>query len=364
MAAASGDEMLPPPLARTGHDLNFGGNRAFHNFYNDYSYISDPNLRRRLALSEIDKVPFGLYHIRAVLVAGVGFLLDSYDIFSINLVTTLLGMVFWSGEEVKDGFGGNKGLLPDSTSQALKASTSAGIVAGMIVFGWLADALGRRRMYGIELALIIFGTFSCALASSSPSINSAGILIFWRVLMGIGIGGDYPLSSVITSEFAPTRWRGAMISAVFSMQGLGQLMAAIVALITTVAFKSSFVDIPNEASCDVACQIAADRAWRIIVGIGAFPACLALYYRITIPETPRYTFDVQHDVEKADADIKAYVASRSVSDLDSSRRHSRSKVSDSPLDLPTASWSDVFAYFGEWRNSKVLIGTTMSWFFL
>ncbi|KAG6201331.1 hypothetical protein E4U10_007735 [Claviceps purpurea] len=369
MAAAPVDAVLPPPpLACIGHDRTFGGNRAFHNFYNDYSHISDPNLRRRLALSEIDKVPFGLYHIRAVLVAGVGFLLDSYDIFSINLITTLLGMVFWSGEDVKDGFGGNKGVMPDATSQALKASTSAGIVAGMIVFGWLADTLGRRRMYGIELAIIIFGTFSCALASSSPAINSASILIFWRVLMGIGIGGDYPLSSVITSEFAPTRWRGAMMSAVFSMQGLGQLMAAIVALITTVAFKSSFSNISDEGSCDSACQVAADRAWRIIVGVGAFPACFALYYRITIPETPRYTFDVQHDVEKADADIKAYVASnvanKSISDLENSRRHSRSKISECSLDLPQASWADVFAYFGDWGNFKVLVGTTMSWFFL
>lgn len=82
------------------------------------------------------------------------------------------------------------------------------------------SALGRRRMYGVELAIIIFGTFSCALVSSSPSISSAGVLIFWRVFMvryttvfshkscgesnvvqGIGIGGDYPLSSVITSEY-------------------------------------------------------------------------------------------------------------------------------------------------------------------
>lgn len=62
MAAAPVDGVLPPPpLACIGHDRTFGGNRAFHNFYNDYSHISDPNLRRRLALSEIDKVPFGLY---------------------------------------------------------------------------------------------------------------------------------------------------------------------------------------------------------------------------------------------------------------------------------------------------------------
>ena len=49
-------EPRPSSFERT-----LGGNRAFHNFYNDYSHISDPNLRRRLALSEIDKVPFGWY---------------------------------------------------------------------------------------------------------------------------------------------------------------------------------------------------------------------------------------------------------------------------------------------------------------
>ncbi|KAJ8059001.1 hypothetical protein OCU04_011983 [Sclerotinia nivalis] len=59
-----------------------GGNAAFHNFNNDYSHIINPNYRRRLALSEIDKVPFGWYHIRAVVVAGIGFFTDSYDIFA------------------------------------------------------------------------------------------------------------------------------------------------------------------------------------------------------------------------------------------------------------------------------------------
>jgi PHS family inorganic phosphate transporter-like MFS transporter len=55
-------------------------------------------------------------------------------------------------------------------------------------------------MYGIELCIIIWGTFSCALVSGSPGISSAGLMIFWRVVMGIGIGGDFPLSSVITAE--------------------------------------------------------------------------------------------------------------------------------------------------------------------
>lgn len=75
------------------------------------------------------------------------------------------------------------------------------------------------------------------------------------------------------------------MAAVFSMQGFGQLLAAVVALVVTVTFKSSFIGISKVSECDYGCQIAADRCWRIIVGVGAVPASCALYYRITIPET-------------------------------------------------------------------------------
>ena len=55
--------------------------------------------------------------------------------------------------------------------------------------------------------------------------------------MGFGIGGDYPLSAIITSEFANVRNRGAMMAAVFAMQGFGILAASIVSLIFTVIYK-------------------------------------------------------------------------------------------------------------------------------
>lgn len=219
-------------------------------------------------------------------------------------------------------------------------------------------------MYGVELSIIIWATFSCALVSSSPGISAAGLMLFWRVVMGIGVGGDYPLSSVITAEFAPTRWRGAMVGAVFSMQGLGQLMAAVVALIMTVAFKGAYRNITDESMCDSACRLAADRSWRIIVGVGAIPACFALYYRITIPETPRYTFDVRLDVEKADADIRAYVSSKSKGEVDVVQVPTSYRLATPSLNIPQASWSDLLGYFSEWKNLKILIGTSMSWFFL
>lgn len=126
-----------------------------------------------------------MYHIRAILVAGVGFFLDSYDIFAINVITIWLGLAFWQGppHDARYGFGGNNGTLPTPVSQTLKASTSAGIIVGMVLFGWLADTVGRRKMYGIELIIIVVSTLLCALVSPSQSMNSTVLLTFWRVMM-------------------------------------------------------------------------------------------------------------------------------------------------------------------------------------
>jgi MFS transporter, PHS family, inorganic phosphate transporter len=168
-----------------------GGNAAFHNFHNDFSHILDPNQRRRLALSEIDKIPFGWYHVRAVAVAGAGFFADSYDLFAINLAIQMLGISFWA----EDG-----GTMPIILETAIKAATSGGAIIGQIVFGWLADMLGRKRMYGIELVILVVATLGQSLSSPSSAVTMTGLLIFGRVVMGLGIGGDYPMSAVITSE--------------------------------------------------------------------------------------------------------------------------------------------------------------------
>lgn len=83
---------------------------------------------------------------------------------------------------------------------AIKVATSGGTVIGQLGFGALADVLGRKKMYGLELILIITATLAQALSGPGRSTSIIGLIIFWRVLMGIGIGGDYPLSAIITSE--------------------------------------------------------------------------------------------------------------------------------------------------------------------
>lgn len=97
-----------------------------------------------------------------------------------------------------------------------------------------------------------------------------------------------------------------MMGAVFAMQGIGQFAAAIIALIVTSGFKESLKTAKTVGECDGVCQLAVDKMWRVIIGFGAVPGCVALYFRLTIPETPRYTFDVARDSEKAVEDVKAY----------------------------------------------------------
>ena len=106
------------------------------------------------------------------------------------MLTVMLGIVYYPGV----------GKMPTTSDSAIKLSTSAGTVIGQLGFGMLADIVGRKRMYGLELIVIIFATLAQSLTSNSPAVNLVGLIIFWRVLMGVGIGGDYPLSSIITSE--------------------------------------------------------------------------------------------------------------------------------------------------------------------
>ncbi|KAJ5301521.1 hypothetical protein N7508_006384 [Penicillium antarcticum] len=322
--------------------------------FNEQARAEEARERRHQALAKIDAAPVGLQHIRAVIVAGVGFFTDSYDIFAINLVVGMLGVVYWQGE--------HKGKIPSVSDTAIKVSTSGGTVIGQLFFGWLADRIGRKRMYGIELMIIIMATLAQALSSASVAVSITGLLVFWRVIMGIGIGGDYPLSSVITSEFATTKWRGAMMGAVFAMQGFGQFAAAIIALIVTAGFKESLESAEDVGHCTGVCQLAVDKMWRVIIGFGAVPACFALYYRLTIPETPRFTFDVQRDLLKADEDVNAYLKGQSEGHPD---EIDRARVLHGNTFAPSQpGWRGFVDHFSQWQHGKVLLGTAGSWFFL
>lgn len=85
--------------------------------------------------------------------------------------------------------------LPTLIDTSVKASSILGVIIGQLFFGILSDRLGRTRMFTIVLIISIVGTFGSALSASTMSgLNIFAILVMWRFIVGIGIGGDFPLS--------------------------------------------------------------------------------------------------------------------------------------------------------------------------
>ncbi|KAJ4817765.1 phosphate transporter 1 [Rhynchospora pubera] len=231
-------------------------------------------------LKALDKAALQFYHYVAIVIAGMGLFTDAYSFFSIIPVTYLIGRIYYNPD--KDG---KPGTLPSPVLAAVVASVFAGSVVGQILFGFLGDRLGRRKVYGITLLIIVLSSFNCGF-SVGRSLNYVIVsLCFFRFFLGVGIGGDYPLSAVIMSEFANSKRRGALVAGVFSMQGFGILSSSLVTMVVCFIFKGvqpSTKDtiLPHPPS-------SADLAWRIILMIGTIPAIMTFYSRMAMPETPR-----------------------------------------------------------------------------
>ncbi|KAH9998818.1 phosphate transporter [Russula compacta] len=302
------------------------------------------NKSRVAALQKVDRAPFSAFHVKVWLVAGVGFFTDAYDVFTISIVTIMLGYVY----------GGDNQLEP-MVDFCLKVAAPIGNLVGQVLFGWLADLYGRKRMYGIELMIIITSTFGQAMAGSGPAVHIIGVLTLWRFILGVGVGGDYPLSAVISSEFAATRSRGRLMTAVFASQGWGYLASTIVTLVIISGFEDAILEDSLTSLQHI------DYCWRILVGAGCVPGVVALYFRLTVPETPRFTMDVERNVKQACRNIEAVLSANGVVpgiwrvDPDAS-----TECTDGPI----GSISDFKKYFGQWKNTRVLVGTAYSWFAL
>lgn len=169
-----------------------------------------------------------------------------------------------------------------------------------------------------------------------------------------------PLSAVITAEFASTKYRGGIIAAVFAMQGLGQLAAALVTLIVVIIFKDDLIGVANVGECVEQCAMRVDKMWRIIIAFGGIPGWFALYYRLTVPETPRYTFDVLYDVEKASVDARKYRYGKQGNVVNPvTQAKTRSEMAKYKTPRPTL--MEVLRFYSQKKQAIRLFGTSMSW---
>ena len=235
-------------------------------------------------LNALDVAKTQWYHFTAIVIAGMGFFTDAYDLFCISLVSKLLGRIYYTKEGAA-----KPGTLPPNVADAVNGVALCGTLAGQLFFGWLGDKLGRKKVYGITLILMVVCSIGSGLSFGQKAEGVIATLCFFRFWLGFGIGGDYPLSATIMSEYANKKTRGAFIAAVFAMQGFGILGGGIVALVVSSGFNNRYhapsYDLDNVRSL----PSQSDYVWRIIVMFGAIPAALTYYWRMKMPETARYT---------------------------------------------------------------------------
>ena len=213
-------------------------------------------------IDSLDEAKLSRFHLRAVLISGMGFFTDAYDLFVIGIVSTLLKHEWHLGS-------GQLALL--------NAVMLGAAFIGAAFFGRIADLVGRKRVYWLVAAIMVVAAIGSALA---PSL---AVLIAFRFLLGFGVGGDYPVSAVLMTEYANRKDRGKLVGLVFSAQALGLVVGPLIALALLGGGVSQGV------------------TWRVLLGLGAVPAAAVVYLRRKMPESPRYQAQV---AEAADIDTE------------------------------------------------------------
>lgn len=279
-------------------------------------------------LSALDNSALSRFHLKTLLTSGMGFFTDAYDLFIIGVALAILTPLWHL----------------NALEISLLSSTSLIAAAfGSIIFGRLADHLGRKVVYGYELIVLAVGAIASALA---PNVM---LLLIFRFILGVGIGGDYPVSATLMSEYANRRDRGKLITLVFSMQGLGLIFGPLVAIVLLLV------------------GINHDLTWRIMLGLGAVPALATFYLRRQIAESPRFVLSRHGDIEAAtntvhavtgnghrnDANLTAKSLERDYMPLASTKAAASGR--------PNESWLYLLL---QPRYLKWLIGAAGSWFLL
>ena len=197
-----------------------------------------------MILERLEQLPVGSFQYKLLVVTGLGWLFDAMDTGLISFILPVLAKE-WSLSPAQVGWIGSIGLI--------------GMALGAVLAGTLADRIGRKKVFSITVLLYSLSTGMCALSWSYES------LLFFRFLVGFGLGGELPVAATLMSEYAPAHLRGRFIVLLESFWGLGWLVAACIAYLLIPAF-----------------------GWQIAFVIGTLPALYVFLIRLHLPESIRY----------------------------------------------------------------------------
>ncbi|MDK1491437.1 MFS transporter [Sinorhizobium sp. 7-81] len=153
----------------------------------------------------IDNTPFGAFQWTVVALCGLLLIVDGYDVFVAGTVLPTL-IAEWGLSKPQAG--------------ALQAWALFGMMFGAIIFGALADKIGRKKGIAISFMLFTLSTLLTGFANSPEQFKA------FRFFAGLGCGGLMPNGVALMNEYAPKRLRGTMVALMFSGYSVGGMVAA------------------------------------------------------------------------------------------------------------------------------------------
>jgi len=222
--------------------------------------------------ARLDRLPWSRWHWIVIIALGVTWILDGLEVTLVGSIAAVLT---------------EKDTLHISTSQATAAGSFylAGAVAGALLFGYLTDRFGRRKLFMITLGVYLVFTVATAFAW-----NFWSFAIF-RILAGTGIGGEYSAINSAIDELVPARVRGRVALAINSSWWIGTAVAAGLTVVLLNLFSN-------------------DVGWRLGFGLGAILAVGIIFVRNAVPESPRWLLthgradEAEEVVKKIEADVQ------------------------------------------------------------
>jgi MFS family permease len=178
---------------------------------------------------------------RSLIAGGLGWMLDAMDVMLYSMVLAEL-MLHFGMSKSEAGF--------------LNSLTLFASALGGLLFGFLADRIGRTRALMGSILVYSFASFACGLSQSIPQ------LAFFRFILGLGMGGEWTTGAALIAEVWPPEHRGKALGLMQSAWAIGEMLAAAVTLVV----------LPN-------------FGWRAVFFVGVLPALVVLWIRRDVPES-------------------------------------------------------------------------------
>src|SRR4051794_10236247 len=202
--------------------------------------------------ARLDRLPWSRWHWQVVLALGVTWVIDGLEVTLVGAVSPVL-----ERPETLHFTSTQNGLL--------NTAYLVGAVLGSLVFGYLTDLYGRKKLFTATLGLYLVFALLTAFSWDFWSFAT------FRFLTGAGVGGEYSAINSAIDELIPARMRGWVDLAINGTFWIGFAAGA---LATIVLLDPHYLPI--------------NLGWRLGFGIGAALGLIIIFFRTAVPESPRW----------------------------------------------------------------------------